>query len=563
MQETIIFNNYKSFNSTENRIPLSKINILIGRNNTGKSSIVDIIEYITDVKKFVDDGRLIGDLKVCCPIQQGIIDKVFSSGSSGGDIKGNHNVYGTTFVGKEAVISLRAKNTSSFESSLNVNENFDNPRELRAAKFWEYYGRSVGNPLSKYTVIRITAERDLVPEIDNSELACTCNGSGATNIIHKVINHNKYDSKLVEHFLLKALNTIMMPDSKYRDIVVQQSDGSQGITWEIYLEEDNGQRVALSKCGSGLKTVLLVLVNLILIPEIQKLSVRNIIFAFEELENNLHPALQKRLFEYISTWIVKNDSHVIFTTHSHIAINLFHEIENVNIMHVTKDLASSRLNNVFNTQHKYDVLNDLNIKASDILQSNGIIWVEGPSDRIYINKWLELMSESKVKENVHYQIMFYGGRLLSHLSFEVDENDPEISQFIDMLKLNRNVAVVIDSDKRKPRQHINKTKKRIQEEFEKIGAFCWITEGKEIENYLAPNVIKSVFESDKDIHFEKFTLIDNYLDQLKAGNGKKYIKDKVGYSKKLVEFIDEASLNQLDLYSSLKQLVNLIKKWND
>ena len=35
-----------------------------------------------------------------------------------------------------------------------------------------------------------------------------------------------------------------------------------------------------------------------------------------------------------------------------------------------------------------DVLvDDLGIKASDILQSNGIIWVEGPSDRIYINKF--------------------------------------------------------------------------------------------------------------------------------------------------------------------------------
>ena len=34
----------------------------------------------------------------------------------------------------------------------------------------------------------------------------------------------------------------------------------------------------------------------------------------------------------------------------------------------------------------YDVLDDLGAKASDIFQSNGIIWVEGPSDRIYIKK---------------------------------------------------------------------------------------------------------------------------------------------------------------------------------
>lgn len=32
------------------------------------------------------------------------------------------------------------------------------------------------------------------------------------------------------------------------------------------------------------------------------------------------------------------------------------------------------------------LLDDLGFKASDLLQSNCVIWVEGPSDRIYIKK---------------------------------------------------------------------------------------------------------------------------------------------------------------------------------
>lgn len=32
-----------------------------------------------------------------------------------------------------------------------------------------------------------------------------------------------------------------------------------------------------------------------------------------------------------------------------------------------------------------DALDDLGVKASDLLQANGIIWVEGPSDRAYIH----------------------------------------------------------------------------------------------------------------------------------------------------------------------------------
>ena len=29
------------------------------------------------------------------------------------------------------------------------------------------------------------------------------------------------------------------------------------------------------------------------------------------------------------------------------------------------------------------ILDDLEARASDLLQANGIVWVEGPSDRIY------------------------------------------------------------------------------------------------------------------------------------------------------------------------------------
>ncbi len=35
---------------------------------------------------------------------------------------------------------------------------------------------------------------------------------------------------------------------------------------------------------------------------------------------------------------------------------------------------------------KNSILSDIGFKASDILQANGVIWVEGPSDRIYINR---------------------------------------------------------------------------------------------------------------------------------------------------------------------------------
>ncbi len=39
---------------------------------------------------------------------------------------------------------------------------------------------------------------------------------------------------------------------------------------------------------------------------------------------------------------------------------------------------------------KSELLNDLDIRVSDLVQTNRIIWVEEPSDRIYVKRWLQL-----------------------------------------------------------------------------------------------------------------------------------------------------------------------------
>ena len=70
--------------------------------------------------------------------------------------------------------------------------------------------------------------------------------------------------------------------------------------WEIHLVNENG-RIPLSSSGSGLRTILLVLIKLFL--EASK-SQRNI-FIFEEPENNIHPTIQRNLFNYLYDWAMK------------------------------------------------------------------------------------------------------------------------------------------------------------------------------------------------------------------------------------------------------------------
>ncbi len=114
------------------------------------------------------------------------------------------------------------------------------------------------------------------------------------------------------------------------------------------------------------------------------------------------------------------------------------------------------MNNVITYCDECSVLDDLGIRASDILQSNGIIWVEGPSDRIYLKHWIDLYSERGFLEGTHYQCVFYGGKLLAHLNAKKGTSQED---GVDILKANRNLAILIDSDRRKATSRINDTKK--------------------------------------------------------------------------------------------------------
>jgi AAA15 family ATPase/GTPase len=149
--------------------------------------------------------------------------------------------------------------------------------------------------------------------------------------------------------------------------------------WEIYIREKGHNPVPLSETGSGIKTVLLVLLNLVVYPKlILNKPLSDFMFAFEELENNLHPAVQRRLFLYLRRLAENEGCHFFLTTHSNVVIDLFGTDRLAQILHVTHDRTCARVQTISTYLHKRNVLQDLEIRASDLLQSNVVVWVEGP-----------------------------------------------------------------------------------------------------------------------------------------------------------------------------------------
>lgn len=545
--------NYKCFgDEVQGFDSIARINIIIGRNNSGKSSLLDLLEYVTnphDIAEFSHKGRQ-PEIHWRSALSEAEIKKVLSPSTSGGKIGGNHWEFGKSWVGKDITVAIEPQNNNRFVS-------LEPPLPERAIEFNEKLARTKENPFRAMSFKRLSSERDLQPE-DDGDVSVQENGNGGTNIIQRFINRASLPSDLVEVTLLKELNAIVSPDLHFTDIVVQQLENQK---WEIYLEEDYKGRIALSKSGSGLKTILLVLVFVYLLPYFEKKSETTFLYGFEELENNLHPAMQRRLFLYLRQVAVDKGLYFFITTHSSVVIDLFNNDPVSQIVHVTHDGNVAKVNQTNAYLDNNGVLDDLDVRASDLLQSNGIIWVEGPSDRSYFNHWMKLISNGLLFESGHYQCVFYGGRLLSHLTADI--SDEEQTQLIKILTVNRNAIMLIDSDKKAAATRVNDTKKRIQSEFNKIDALCWITKGREVENYIPIEALSSYFNTKIKVHFDRYGAFSKHLDSLKKGAGKKFLSKKVLFAERIIPHIKYEHLEStLDLKSNLDRVYNQIRKWN-
>ncbi len=541
------FTKYKCFESVNAKIDLnSNLSLIIGRNNSGKSSLIDVIEEAYDPSKH----HSVNDLYYVVKLTDEHIKTGFTRGCYGDGVIGDHYLYGQKFIGQElSIIKCDSRLCASAEFS-------KIPIDI-GRRCWNTVANSYRSGFPNYNVFRINADRDIVPEVEYDSVIVNSNGIGATNIVRRFINEEGLDEGVVEQTLLCELNKIMSPDATFSQIRVQQiapssKDGQK--KWEIFLEEKKG-RFALSKSGSGLKTIILILINLYIVSRILENSGKNIVFAFEEVENNLHPALQHRLFEYLYNYSIENDFRIFITTHSHVAINTYYGKPGVAIYHVTKNSGISSFVRIENDDRKLSILDDLGVKASDIFQANGIIWVEGPSDRIYIKKWIEVFTPNDVLEGRDYQFAYYGGRSLNH--YTCSQQDDGLCDLINVLKTNRNALIVMDSDKKFKGAKINKTKKRVQDEFESSGFYCWITKGKEIENYISKEPLNMAFKAALN-QVEQF---DHFSDYIKSCD-KSFESHKVEFARKISEYItDENSGGVLDVKEKVNQLYNEIKKW--
>lgn len=224
----------------------------------------------------------------------------------------------------------------------------------------------------------------------------------------------------------------------------------------------------------------------------------------EEPETHLHPTLQRRVIAEISRIATERKLQLFISTHSSVFITTTNwgdlsQQEQLAVFHVDgRSVTALKAHG-----QKSALLDALGLAAGDLLQANSIIWVEGPSDRIYIRSWLEAWCDHQgvapPTENLHYAFCFYGGTVLAHF----DGADPaEVANMVSIFSINRHSFVVMDRDDDFVFTHAvgatmrvksgDRAKYRILDDLK---TFTWVTDGYTIESYLPELYFKEGYVS--------------------------------------------------------------------
>lgn len=306
----------------------------------------------------------------------------------------------------------------------------------------------------------------------------------------------------------------------------------------------DGKSLPLESLGSGIHEVIILAAAATVLSDH--------VICMEEPELHLNPLLQKKLIRYLQE---ETNNQYLIATHSAALM----DADNAEIYHLQLLNGQTIVERVSSNQARSNICHDLGYHPSDLLQSNSIIWVEGPSDRIYLNWWIKHLDPGLI-EGIHYSIMFYGGRLASHLSAE--DIDASLLDLISLRHLNRRSAIVIDSDKTNPYSRINATKLRLKDEFTADFGCVWITSGREIENYIQP---KYLMDAISTVHpsysvASKMGKFDNCL-TVKSKKGQEIQASKIEIAKNITDK-HGPDLNILDLRKQLETLISFIKESN-
>jgi len=162
---------------------------------------------------------------------------------------------------------------------------------------------------------------------------------------------------------------------------------------------------------------------------------RTLLLAVEEPENNIHPAAQRGLAR--AFWRHAERRQVILSSHSPTIASAY-PIESVYL--VTRGTGASEICKVDSGNIRH-LLGELGVRPGDILDQEVIIFVEGETDERVFSIWYEtLRRQPEFEDLARTRCLFVGARGLTNIPFYLD------ARILQARPISPGVYVIADGD---------------------------------------------------------------------------------------------------------------------
>ena len=351
-------------------------------------------------------------------------------------------------------------------------------------------------------------------------------GNGITNLINNFFKESKLPTIRLRRKLTNEFQKLL-PELKNSEIIVQRLPQD---VYSIFFRGEDDIELPLNNFGTGIMDILLIITILEFMPKNKTL-----ILAIEEPENNLHPALQRKLFNYLKKKSNEN-LKILITTHS----PTFIDKSNLDNVFLIKNNQKTKIQKLQNSKTS-ELLDEIGAKASDIFQSDLVIFVDGPSDKRILENFSNIIDFNLEENNIS---------ILPLCGQNIEHQDPE-----ELKKINNKFILLLDSDKKNAGETIKKWKTDLQTKINATENCCIIFDDKrEMENYFSPRAVKEHYQLDTAptidnwVDFEKLiptlSTEDNLISYKKTRDGPKIAEKmtaaEIENQDKLKEIFDKA-----------------------
>lgn len=532
---------FKSF-VDEQRVTIGDLNVLVGKNNSGKSNIIDSLMSYRDIvtgsdlnrewiekrasgKEFDQKIRFFAKFELLDSELEQVFEKIRkrdihpTSDVTRWEEKGyfkniehrqtivpthiegrNQSIYTANWGGRR--IPIKIINGGGNDMSPHFDALPDFPpdasflRSNMRNSIWGCFSSVIGNSVESWDSLKAFREPD-----DQREVHST------TDLGKAGIN------------LPRVLHTLRdEPDDRFETIAetyVGMMEGVEGIRTPLRGRQDTtvtideigfSEGFDLDEISSGSKEILTLITKIVLSRN------GTDILLLEEPELHLHPNAERKLFSLIEETVSADTGpQVILSTHSDVFVN---ESQINNIIRVDRDPASGRtMLQSIPGERTDEVLIDIGYDKSDLFQSSALVFVEGRSDQ----RILEEFARTLAQTSDEYEPFEELGVTLHPLGGDrMRKHGGELAHMAGRLRLPH--VFVVDSDGREPERKREDLEEKLgTSNIKVLNKYC-------IESYLleAPGAIADAFRYEVE-GVEQFI-----EDTRERPNKKEVIKDLYG-----------------------------------